>query len=614
MKIGYYDRKNTGERLSLIPDDGAETTILATYFPDCRQSSKGTISLPYSLESFRRVTDIFGDKYKTTLKSKLPLERLQARDIIEKAQRAHCEEAHALHLQSFIDSEFDPNQPEALPEEFEPQMEPMSHQRAALNYILAIMDERKGFPLYFDMGLGKTFTTLSLLEYLIELGIIKNALVLAPLTTLWSSWADDVAKMTGLTCNVLYSRKNGKYKMRELENVITHRHAHIYVTNFETFRIDPYRELFNERYQFDCMVIDESSRIKNPKSLTYKKTQAFADDNDIEWRFCLSGTPAPKGVTDLWSQFMFLDGGIALGESWKQFEENYTDLLPSSKFVRIPRKGAHRQVHERIRPYVIVFKKDDVLDLPPRMHILKLVDMDSSARLTYENIEEEGLAIINTEDGEQEIVEADNIFTKLQRCRQLTGGFLYREERVPGEGPMKYPSRKNEACLDIVQGIMEQNEEDKVIIWGTFRFEMERLCGVLADNKIKHVRAFGGIGANRTLQAIDSFNNDDTIRVIVASRASIGTGTNLQVANYAIYYSLDEDLEKYLQSLDRIYRIGQTKRVINYYLVTRGTYDERLVTLLRKKETMQNFLTQGEKFTRAKMRNSNILSEWKIED
>lgn len=614
MKIGYYDRKNTGERLSLIPDNGAESAILATYFPDCKQSTKGTISLPYSLESFRRITEVFGDKYSTTLKSELPLERLKARDFLEKVQRSHCEEAYNLHIQGFIDSEFDPEYPEVLPEDFEPRMEPMSHQRAALNYILSVMDERKGFPLYFDMGLGKTFTTLSLLEYLIELGLIKNALVIAPLTTLWSSWADDILKMTGLTCNVLYSKKNGVYKKRELENIITQIHAHIYVTNFETFRIDPYRELFDERYKFDCIVVDESSRIKNPKSLTYKKVQKFADDNDIEWRFCLSGTPAPKGVTDLWSQFKFLDGGVALGESWKQFEESYTNLLPNSKFIRVPRKGAHREVYERIRPYTIVFKKDDVLDLPPRMHILKLVDMDSTARLTYNSIEEDGLAIINNEDGTQEILEANNIFTKLQRMRQITGGFHYREGSDPLASPLRYPSRKNDACLDIVQGIMEQNDDDKVIIWGTFKYEMERLCGVLSDNKIHHVRAFGGMGAKRTLQSIDSFRNDDTIRVIVASRASIGTGTNLQVANYAIYYSLDEDLEKYLQSLDRIYRIGQSKKVINYYLITRDTYDEKLVTLLRKKETMQNFLTQGEAFTREKMRNSNILNEWKIED
>lgn len=611
MQIGYFSRKDSGERLSLIPETPGESSVILTYFPELKQTSRGTVSMPYSLSSYRRIVSVFGDKFSTTEKCSLPFERLRARDRLEAIQRETCEIAHKEHISGFMESGFSPSFPRELPDGFDSNVKLMSHQVTSINYIIDSMADRKGFALYFDMGLGKTFTVLALIEYLIEIGEIRNALVICPLGTMWSSWADDVSSKTNMRSNVLYSAKTSTKKECEMRDVILKRFAHIYITNFETFRIDKYREMIAEAYDIDCVIVDESSRIKSHKSQSFKAIYDFVNDKDIEWRFCLSGTPAPKGVTDLWSQFMFLDNGIALGESWKQFEEEYTQLLPNSKFIRVPRRSAYREVHEKISPYMVVFKKEDVLDLPPRTHILKMVEMDASSRYMYDKLEEDGILAIN--DG-LEIVEASNILTKFQKLRQLTGGFLYHENKTPGQGPLRCPSEKNEVAIGIVESILGQNEEDKVIIWGSFVYEMDRLCDILSEKKIKHVRAFGGIGPKNTLASIDSFRNNDTIRVIVASRASIGTGVNLQVANYAIYYSLDEDLEKYQQSLDRIYRIGQEKKVICYYLIARGTYDERLVTLLRKKQTMQDFLTQGEKITREKLRNPNLLTEWRIED
>jgi len=147
---------------------------------------------------------------------------------------------------------------------------------------------------------------------------------------------------------------------------------------------------------------------------------------------------------------------------------------------------------------------------------------------------------------------------------------------------------KLEALQELLDGLLAESS-NKVIVWALYRVELDQICEALEKSSVKFVRVDGSTGGNLQ-KKIDQFNNDPDTRVYV-SQISTGIGVTLNSAAYTIYYALDWSLGTYLQSIDRNYRAGQTKKVTVYRLIGEGTVDEYKARLLTAKKDISTALT-----------------------
>lgn len=468
-----------------------------------------------------------------------------------------------------------------------------SHQIACLNFMLETKEIRKTHALFLEQGTGKTAISIIWAEHLIETGEAKRALVVAPLMTLENSWMADIKKWSYLKGDIMWTTKSGKAGDKIRQNILDGNSDFVLI-NPDGLRI--HKNLLTTQ-RFDIMIIDESSCIKNRDTKVF---QAACQVGALTpFKMILNGTPAPNSPLDLWSQFFWLDDGITLDSSFNEFRSEF--MFPIEQFWR-PKTGTARKLNQAIEPFNINFRKSEVFDLPERISILKRFEMIGSQKEFYDNLEKNQFA-----EYEGKVVALQQLLPKFNKLRQVTGGFFFpNDESIP----IDFPINAKMQCLKELVLEIAADSENQGIIWAHFRHEIEMITKELEKLKIEAVSIYGGTDRKVAMENLKNFTESRRIKFLVGNPASIGVGTNIQNSNYSIYYSVNENLQHHLQSLDRNHRSGQTRKVTVYYLVAKNTYDERLVRALRKKEDFQSVVVSG--FSINKLRAPDIEETWDI--
>jgi SNF2 family DNA or RNA helicase len=198
---------------------------------------------------------------------------------------------------------------------------------------------------------------------------------------------------------------------------------------------------------------------------------------------------------------------------------------------------------------------------------------------------------------------AKETISKLNKIDQIASGFVYLTTKNPGlcngcvhvhrcssEGVSPYTTAcaiaskeppavierasKNarlERCVGLLETLLE-DATNKIIIWARYIPELDDLEKTITDLGYKIVRVQGGLSREALTDAMSTFNTDPACRVYLG-QVSTGVGVTLNAANYMIYYNLPWSLDHYLQSIDRNYRIGQTRKVTVYRLIGHYTLD-----------------------------------------
>jgi SNF2 family DNA or RNA helicase len=213
------------------------------------------------------------------------------------------------------------------------------------------------------------------------------------------------------------------------------------------------------------------------------------------------------------------------------------------------------------------------------------------------------------------------VISLLNKLDQIGSGFMYQTQRNPrlcdgctyvhscvADQILPYTAKckvmttppatvvntfKQNARMDELIGLLEtilEDETNKVIVWASYKEELNQIEAAVKGLKVKYVRVEGGMGSTLLDQAKTRFNTDRQYRVYIG-QISTGIGITLNAANYTIYYNLPWSLEHYQQSLDRNYRIGQQRKVTVYRLVARYTLDEAKVTALNQKMDFSTLVT-----------------------
>lgn len=317
-------------------------------------------------------------------------------------------------------------------------------------------------------------------------------------------------------------------------------------------------------YAPSIFILDESSKIKNPKALRTKA--AIKLGTLAKYRRIMTGSPITKNPLDLYSQCEFLRKGILGYTSYFSFRARYANLFQmdagNRSFKIVKGYKNLEQLSQKLMSFSYRVTKEECLDLPPKTFHTLNVELTSEQKKLYKQLKEEAMA----EFGDGAVTFAPLAITRILRMHQMICGHLPDDEGKVHE----IPSNRIDAVLDWLE-----ETTGKVTIWACFVADilaLEKAIGEVYGNDM--VCTYYGESRNRP-EIIDSFENGK-VRFFIGMPKVGGYGLTMVSSNTVLYYSYDDDLDSHCQSQERTHRIGQTRTVSYTYVVAPGTVDEKI--------------------------------------
>jgi SNF2 family DNA or RNA helicase len=439
--------------------------------------------------------------------------------------------------------------------------------------------QRKGYSwLYFmytyglngiladDMGLGKTLQTLVLLQKIKEDQGSRPNLIICPTSVVYN-WEDEIKKFTPELKAINYTGSGRSALLSKINS------NDVIVTSYAILRRD-----FNslKKYNFRYIVLDEAQKIKNYQSLTASVSKQLRSDH----RLALSGTPIENRLSELWSIFDFLMPGFLY--DFNDFKVKYAQPIEEYN-----NKDAERRLKKQVFPFILRRLKQNVAkDLPDKLEFVSYSELlpeqqdiyldilDQTREEIFRKIERDGIAKSQM-----------SILSALLRLRQicchpkLIGDVHAAKIRNSG---------KLENLKEMVKEVIQQGH--RILLFSQFVEMLKIIREWLEEEGIKFEYLTGSTKDRK--ECVDRFNNNDSIPIFLISLKAGGTGLNLTGADYVIHYDPWWNPAVEDQATDRAHRIGQTKKVFVYRLITKGTVEEKMVKLQEKKrDLIDNVIT-----------------------
>lgn len=434
---------------------------------------------------------------------------------------------------------------------------------------MSFLHERDYAALFDEQGLGKTKIIIDTICQGIAAEAIQGALIVCR-KSLLGTWAHEVAKHSYLKSIQLRGGPHAR-------GIHFMWFAHFYLVNYEMLISEEarIRDLLQTRAM--AIVLDESQRIKNPKS---KATEALHELRAFaKRRYIVTGTPVANTPCDIWAQVYFLDGGAALGETFQEFLERFAIARQPHKQRAIQENGL-RRLREALSPFSIRRLKDDVLELPEKRYETVVVDLEPSQRNRYDELRQELRLSVMAMDGTRVADDASNILKRLLRLVQISSN-----PRLIDASYTATPA-KVLAIQHLVSEIL--GVQEKVVIWTSFIGNIRMLKRLFQDAGAAML--FGDVPISERDVIVRRFQTSADLRVIVANPAAAKEGLTLTAANHAVYMDRTFNLGDYLQSQDRIHRISQERPAYIYNIVGRDTVDEYIEDVVYRKQMVAQFV------------------------
>lgn len=455
------------------------------------------------------------------------------------------------------------------------------------------------FALFFEIGTGKTRTCIEIIkEKNFQNRRLLKTLILTP-SVVCFNWKKEFAMFAeGIPqSQVMVLHGSGKDRLHMLEKTPSY---FVVICNYETLGMEPVFEFF-KTWKPEVIVADESHRLKSPRAMRTKRAIVLSETST--YRYILSGTPILQDQADLFSQYLFLDKGETFGKNSFTFRHKYFTDANASLRARsphvtwpkwAPKKSKETDLREKVMAIAMEVKKSECLDLPPYIRQVIDVGMTKKQAKAYKEMKDEYITFINSKTFTAQLA-----ITKSLRLQQIVSGFLMGEndegkikEIFGPDSGEKYTPREK-ALLEL---LLDITPNSKVICWCCWRTNHDMVRRLLSDNGIRYVELLGDSSGSARATAIQSFREDDTVRVLVGSQAAGGIGINLIEADTAIYFSKGFSLEHDQQSEGRNYRGGSSihSKVTRIDLVCPGTIEEQVTEALAKKQEISDRIIKKE--------------------
>ena len=464
----------------------------------------------------------------------------------------------------------------------------MDYQLEGVNWLYYQWFIKQNAILADEMGLGKTIQIIGFLTTLVQRHTCFPFLVVVPNSTC-PNWRREIQKWAPSMRVVTYygtseSRKlSQKYELfpggaKELR-------CHVVVTSYDAAQDGEFRKVFRGVH-WAGLVVDEGQRLKNDKNILYRALNAFR----FPLKILLTGTPLQNNARELFNLLQFLDTSLKA----KELEEEYAELTTENV----------RRLHDMLRPFFLRRTKAQVLTfLPPMAQIIVPVSLTSLQKKLYRSILAKNPELIKSIFGtgkkvkQQERASLNNILMQLRKC--LCHPFVYSraiEQVDPNPAIIHRNLVDASSKLKLLEIMLPKLQEHghRVLIFSQFLDMLDLIEDFMDAQGLYYQRLDGSMGSLQKQKRIDEFNAPDSplFAFLLSTRAG-GVGINLATADTVIILDPDFNPHQDIQALSRAHRIGQKKKVIVFQLTTRGTAEEKIMQVGKKKMALDHVMIES---------------------
>jgi len=429
--------------------------------------------------------------------------------------------------------------------------------------------------IFHEQGLGKTKVAIDLLVYWLSQRLLDTVLIVVK-KGLLHNWQKELASHSQLIPRVLTTSRGGNF-------FVFNSPARVMLAHYEAVRAEEERMHLFLRTRNVGVILDESTKIKNPDAAL---TQVFLGLAPMfTKRVIMSGTPVSNRPHDIWSQIKFLDHGASLGDDFGEFKRS---VALSNDLAGVDRRQAALEVQlQRIFHSISAFavretKESAEISLPEKVIHPVVTEWEPRQQEMYRQVRESLRAII-FQDGRLMADESDVVLKRLLRLVQVTSNPTLIDPSYQVE------PGKLETLIELVSSIVKSGE--KCIVWTSFVENVQWLSRVLRRHNPQQVH--GMLSTREQTDAIQTFLDEPSAKVFIATPGSAKEGLTLTVANHVIFYDRLFSLDDYLQAQDRIHRISQDRVCHVHNLIMRDSIDEWVEALLHSKRVAAQ-LAQGD--------------------
>ncbi|XP_078079806.1 lymphoid-specific helicase [Mustelus asterias] len=501
-----------------------------------------------------------------------------------------------------------------------------------------------------EMGLGKTVQCIAMIAMMVDRGVPGPFFVCGPLSTL-PNWVSEFKRFTPEIPVLLY-HGNQKDRLRSLRKVHKRQGSlHILPVVITSYEIAMRDRKHFQNCHWNYLIVDEGHRIKNLNCRLIQELKRFNTDNKL----LLTGTPLQNNLAELWSLLNFLlpdvFDDLKSFESWfdvTNITENVEDLVASEQEQNIL-----HMLHQILTPFLLRRLKSDVtVDIPPKREIVVYAPLSEKQESFYTAIVNKTITKLLGQEPQQEKPQLTPTGRPKRRSRRLVNYTEYDDlekmiaviqQNAHEQRPVLdvYIPQDKEVHLKLQNVLMllrkccnhpylieypldpktqefkidEQlvKSSGKVLILDRMLPELSRrghkvlifsqmtsMLDILMDycylRDYKYSRLDGSMSYTMREENINSFTNDPDVFIFLLSTRAGGLGINLTAADTVIIYDSDWNPQADLQAQDRCHRIGQTKPVVVYRLVTANTIDEKIVEKATAKRRLEKMVIHKNKF------------------
>ncbi len=456
------------------------------------------------------------------------------------------------------------------------------YQQEGVKWLLEHHYNGLGACLADDMGLGKTLQTIALLvdvhdrlpetenenpTNLFELGLKQKealkTLVILP-SSLIFNWYDETKRFAPHLKCLQYVGSDRKSKANRLLN---------YDVIFTSYPIVTRDAKLFQKYEFRYVILDESQRIKNKNSQTFKAIH----DIKAQHKISLSGTPIENSLSDLWSQMQFINPNI-LG-SFSHFSKYFKYGIEKKQDPIVL-----DELKTIISPFLLRRTKEQVLDdLPEMTEQIIYCELSEAQEKWYEREKSKARNELLQIDGQISQLNALNI---LMRLRQISNHPKLLDEMS------EIPSGKYEEVINSMELII--NSSQKALVFSSFVSHLAIFEAWCKENKVRYAKLTGEVPTDERKSQVESFQNDKTVKFFFISLKAGEVGLNLTEASHVLLLDPWWNPFSEKQAIARAHRLGQKNKVNVIRFVSKNTIEEKIIKLQQsKKELSQNIVEEN---------------------
>jgi hypothetical protein len=449
-----------------------------------------------------------------------------------------------------------------------------SYQQRAATFLY----ERDAAFLIAPLGAGKGAAALTAVAELIRDGERRHCLIIAPKLVATTVWPPEVAAWPHLARLKIAVLDGSPERRRALLVTAAEREVTVIGVDLVPWLVSELADIADDHRLFDVLIIDETSRLKDPSGKRARALLKVAGRFRTRWG--LTGTPRPNSSRDLFMPAAIITNGALWGRAFIPWQKQH--FRPRDPFGRewVALPGAEEKIGDDFGTVATTVADEDMPDLPPLNVVVTPIKLPDAVMATYRTMARELFARI-----EGRSIEAASPLIATGKLAQLANGFLYDEG---ADDPVPVHSLK----IDWLRELVESLDGEPLLIAYEFIEDLRAIRRAFGE-----VPALGGLTSAHEASQLIAAWNEGKLPLLAFHPASAGHGLNLQHGGSRMaWLSPSWSAELTEQAIARIYRPGQTGHVTVHVCVAAGTVDEmkrdRVINKMSAQEAFKRHLEQ----------------------